>query len=470
MYSNKTRGRSRSVVSRLTLWYGLICTLVSIAAYTLLSIKLDQNISRRVEHDLENEIIELKSIYTEKGLNGLQEEFDRESKADGLKKVFFRLLSPSYTILASSDVSGWDGIQKELSAVPVPAVNETVFFTLYDRNSPYNAHMVASRTFDENIVQFGVNLKSNNIFRRKFRNIFIAFSVIMFALSTLSGWLIARRAMSGVRRVTQAVSHIYKGRLRQQVSFNNEGREIDELAEAFNEMLIRIESLVRELKEVSDNAAHDLRSPITRMRGAAETTLTGPQEIEAYREMGLVMLEESERLTHMINTTLEIAQTESGLLEVIRTPVDITTLLKNAAELFQPVADEKQIKLHVNLSADPLIIRGDKTRLQRTVANLLDNAIKYTPPEGEISLTAFPHGKLIKIEISDTGIGISHEDTSRIFERFYRSEKSRSTQGNGLGLSLARTIIQSHGGSITVRSKLNEGSTFTITLPRDPEF
>ena len=469
MYSNKPKRRSRSVVSRLTLWYGLICTLVSIAAYTLLSIKLDQNINRRVEHDLENEIIELKSIYAEKGLNGLQEEFDRESKADGLKKVFFRLLSPSCTILASSDVSGWDGIQKELSAVPVPAANETVFFTLYDRNSPYNAQMVASRTFDKNIVQFGVNLKSNNIFRRKFRNIFIAFSISMFTLSTLSGWLIARRAMSGVRRVTQAVSRIYKGRLKQQVSLSNEGREIDELTKAFNEMLTRIDSLIRELKEVSDNVAHDLRSPITRMRGVAETTLTGPQEIEAYREMGLIMIEESERLTHMINTTLEIAQAESGLLEIIRTPFDLTALLKNAAELFQPAAEEKQIELCANLVDDPLIIYGDKTRIQRTVANLLDNAIKYTPPEGKITLTASPHGKLIKIKISDTGVGIAPEEIGRIFERFYRSEKSRSTQGNGLGLSLARTIIQAHGGNITVQSKPNEGSTFTITLPRDLE-
>ncbi len=468
MYSNKIRHRSRSVVSRLTLWYGLICTLFSIAAYTLLSIKLDQNISRRVEHDLENEIIELKLIYTEKGLAGLQEEFDRESKADGLKKVFFRFVSPACTILASSDVSGWDGIQNELAAVPVPAANETVFFTLYDRNSPYNAHMVASRTFDENIVQFGVNLKSNNIFRRKFRNIFIAFSVIMFALSTLSGWLIARRAMSGVRRVTQAVSHIYKGRLRQQVSFNNEGREIDELAEAFNEMLIRIESLVREIKEVSDNAAHDLRSPITRMRGVAETTLTGPQEIEAYREMGLIMIEESERLTQMINTTLEIAQAESGLLEISRSPVDLTAILKNAVDLFLPVAEEKHLKIVANLPPDTLVLSGDKMRIQRTIANLLDNAIKYTS-DGEITVTAYTHGNLLQIAISDTGIGIIPEETERIFERFYRSEKSRSTQGNGLGLSLARTIIQAHHGSITVKSSPGKGTTFTITLPRDPE-
>jgi heavy metal sensor kinase len=318
-------------------------------------------------------------------------------------------------------------------------------------------------------MQCGINLKSNNVFRRKFRNIFIAFSVIMFALSTLSGWLIARHAMSGVRRVTQAVSRIYKGRLRQQVSLSNEGREIDELTEAFNEMLTRIDSLIRELKEVSDNVAHDLRSPITRMRGVAETTLTGPQEIEAYREMGLIMIEESERLTHMINTTLEIAQAESGLLEIIRAPFDLTALLKNAAELFQPAAEEKQIELCANLVDDPLIIYGDKTRIQRTVANLLDNAIKYTPPEGKITLTASPHGKLIKIKISDTGVGIAPEETDRIFERFYRSEKSRSTQGNGLGLSLARTIIQAHGGNITVQSKPNEGSTFTITLPRDPE-
>jgi signal transduction histidine kinase len=231
-------------------------------------------------------------------------------------------------------------------------------------------------------------------------------------------------------------------------------------------MLRRIGTLVRELKEISDNVAHDLRSPITRMRGAAETTLTGPQELEAYREMGITIIEESDRLTGMINTMLEIAQSESGVLEISRAPVDLTALLKNAAELFQPVAEEKRIHLSAELPKIPLIISGDKNRLQRVAANLLDNAIKYTPDGGAVRLIcrAVPGGA--EVELRDTGTGIEPEELPRIFDRFYRGEKSRSSCGNGLGLSLAQSIIQSHGGWIAVESRPGKGSVFKLFLPR----
>ncbi|MFA6173167.1 MAG: ATP-binding protein [Kiritimatiellales bacterium] len=469
MCSNKHSRLPRTVVARLTFWYAIICTLFCITIFSVVSIKMSSNAGRRMDRLLGSELTEFAGIYKQKGVQELQDEFTQEAEANGINKLFFRLLSPQQELMAASDTSGWDHLEKEIRAVPLPTAETPVFSTLYDRNNPLNARMAAVRTFDGSVLQIGFNLHFDNRSREKIQRILIVSSLTMTVLGTLFGWLIARRAMSGVQRVTQAVSRIRKGRLNQQVPFGNEGREIDELAGAFNEMLNRIESLVRELKEVSDNVAHDLRSPVTRMRGVAETTLTGPQEISAYREMGLTIIEESERLTQMINTTLEIAQAETGLLEINRTPLDLTTLLKNAIDLFQPLAEEKQINLRANLPEDPLIIFGDKTRIQRTIANLIDNAIKYTKSGGDITIAAFIQGTLIRIEISDSGIGIDPEESDRIFERFYRSEKSRSSQGNGLGLSLARTIVEAHGGTISVKSAPGKGSTFTITLPRGIE-
>lgn len=469
MYSNKYNRLPRTVVARLTCWYAIICTVFCITIFSVVSIKMSSNASKRMDRLLESELTEFIGVYQQKGAQGLQDEFTQEAEANGKSKLFFRLISPQQKLLATSDISGWNHLEKEISATPSPTAGKPVFSTLYDKNNPLNSRMAAVQTSDGSVLQIGFNLHFDNRFNEKIQRVLIVSSLTMILLGTLSGWLAARRAMSGVQRVTQAVSRIRKGRLNQQVPLGDEGQEISELADAFNEMLNRIESLVRELKEVSDNVAHDLRSPITRMRGAAETTLTGPQEIEAYREMGITIIEESERLTQMINTALEIAQAESGILEINRAPLDLTIVLGNAIDLFQPVAEGKQLDLRADIPDDPLVIYGDKMRIQRTVANLLDNAIKYTPSGGEITVTASVHNQLIQIKICDTGIGIEPEETDHIFERFYRSEKSRSSQGNGLGLSLAQTIIQAHGGSITVESTPGKGSTFTITLPRGTE-
>ena len=469
MCSNKPRGPARSVVARLTFGYAVICTLFCLTVFSVVSAKMSANARKRIDRSLTAELAELSTIYRQTGLKSLQDEFDQEAGLNGANKLFYRLLSPEQKPVAGSNMSGWKNLEEELRTIPAPTNNGPVFSTIYARNSPFNARMATVKTADGSLLQLGINLRSDNHFQEKINRVLIVSSLILIVLSTLSGWLIARRAMSGVQRVTQAVASIRKGRLNQQVPLGNEGREIDELAEAFNKMLSRIDLLVRELKEVSDNVAHDLRSPITRMRGAAETTLTGPQELEAYREMGVTIIEESERLTQMINTALEIAQAESGILEINHAPLDLTAVLKNAVDLFQPVAESRSLNLRADIPDDPLIIYGDKMRIQRTVANLLDNAIKYTPASGRITVTARAQEQDIRIEFTDTGIGIDPEETGRIFERFYRSEKSRSSQGNGLGLSLAQTIIQAHGGNITVQSTPGKGSTFTVILPRNAE-
>lgn len=464
MYSNKKSRRPQTVVGRLTLWYALVCMLFCTAIFTLASVRIKTNATKRINQVLDDELHEFAGIYNKHGIQGLREEFQREAEASGTRKLFCRLISLQNETLLSSDMSAWTHLQEGIIRKADMEDEDVKFVTLHDEDTP--ARIAELKTADGNHLQFGMNLKSEVRSYKRTQRMLLAASLLAVALSTLSGWLIARRAMSGVQRVTRVVSRIRKGRLNEQVPFGNEGLEIDKLTEAFNSMLKRIETLVRELKEVSDNVAHDLRSPITRIRGAAETTLTGPQEIEAYREMGLTIIEESDRLTQMINTALEIAQAEAGIIEITRAPLDLTIILKNAIELFQPVAEGKRLDLRANLSEDPLIIYGDKIRIQRTMANLIDNAIKYTPSGGKITVAAYTHGELIRIEISDTGTGISPEETDRIFERFYRSEKSRSTQGNGLGLSLAQTIIQAHSGSITVKSKPGHGSTFIITLPR----
>jgi signal transduction histidine kinase len=231
-------------------------------------------------------------------------------------------------------------------------------------------------------------------------------------------------------------------------------------------MLERIQGLVKELRDVTNNIAHDLRSPLTRIRGIAETTLTGEPTLDAYREMAGMVIEESDRLVEMINIMLEIAMAESGVRDLPRDEVDMTELAKEACELFHVLAEDKQVWLGIEIPQEHLIIQGDRSRLQRIIANLLDNAIKFTPRGGNVLL--FVEGTLthVIVSVADTGMGINSQDLPHIFERFYRADRSRSTPGNGLGLSLVQALVRCHSGEITVESNPGKGSKFTLSLPR----
>ena len=279
----------------------------------------------------------------------------------------------------------------------------------------------------------------------------------------------ARQALSGLGEVTRIVRQISGGTLEKRVPVNHRGDEIARLAETFNEMLERIQRLVVEIKEMSDNIAHDLKSPITRIRGIAEVTLTTETSLEDYKSMAASTIEECDRLLDMINTMLIISKTEAGVEALSKKTQDLSEVVKEACTLFQPLAEDKAITLTLDIPDQSLVI-GDVRMMQRMIANLIDNAIKYTPSQGNVDVAIRrDKGRWIVVSIKDSGIGISEKDLPHIFERFYRCDPSRAETGIGLGLSLARAIALSHGGRIDVTSSLGKGSTFRISLPEAPD-
>jgi signal transduction histidine kinase len=274
--------------------------------------------------------------------------------------------------------------------------------------------------------------------------------------------------MSGVDRVTKAALSIGKGNFTHRVPLGNEGMEIQSMARAFNDMADRIEDYLRDLKEITNNIAHDLRSPLTRIRGTIETTMSGTQNITEYRETAGLVIYECDRLIGMINTMLEIAEMDAGIIESLKSPVDVKKIVMDAHELFKPVAEEKNIMLDAIVPQGPLLVPGDVRRLQRVIANLLDNAIKYTPHEGKIITTVEKKDMYALISIADSGIGIEEENITRIFDKFYRGDRSRTTPGNGLGLCLVQAVVNAHGGSVDVKSSPGRGSIFSVRLPLSP--
>ncbi|MGH7830365.1 MAG: sensor histidine kinase, partial [Candidatus Binatia bacterium] len=310
-------------------------------------------------------------------------------------------------------------------------------------------------------------LEDDDKFVAGFQEIFGVTVAVVMAFAALLGWFMAKRAMASVEEVTRTARAISAGDLEQRVPVQGRATEIDRLATTFNGMLDRIQTLVAEMKEMTENIAHDLRSSITRIRGMAEMTLTTGKTLEEHEATAANTVENCDRLLEMINTMLYISHAEAATGKPASDEVDMTGVVRDACELFQPVAEDKGVNLIAKIAADSKV-RGERQGLQRMVANLIDNALNYTPPSGVVTVSVNGDEKRVAVCVEDTGIGIPQGDIPRIFRRFYRCDRSRSRPGVGLGLSLVQAIVQSHRGQITVKSTPNVGTTFTVTLPRAP--
>jgi len=283
---------------------------------------------------------------------------------------------------------------------------------------------------------------------------------------------LSRQALSGVAAITKTANTITGSNLELRVPESGNQDELDLLAVTFNRMLDRISALVKSIREMSDNIAHDLKSPLTRIRGFAELALIqeNSDDIDSYRAVAANTIEESDRLMNMINTMLVISRAEAGECQFDFAPVDLSSMILNACDLFVPVAEDKGIKLTHEVT-EGVEIQADAAMLQRAFANFIDNALKYTPAKGRVHIVlervscTDPLEEVVYIRVADSGPGIEPDCLDKIFERFFRAESSRTTQGTGLGLSLAKTIIEQHGGKVLVENRSPSGALFSMRLP-----
>ncbi len=454
----------RSLTFQATLWYAGLFGLLSFAVFAVVYLHLISDLGHRIDRRLASSAEEFETLYLSHGVDALQSEFKREAHARGVRRLFFRLISPRGAILAASDLNAWQSIPDRPPTFAKAAPTE-IFQTIYPPDHREGVRMLFKRTADGHVLQIGSTLLQNAHLRERYRETFGRALTIMIVCGGILGWLVSRQALSGLNRLRQTVTEIGNGDLGRRVALGHGGQEIEELSFAFNTMLDRIQLLVHELQEVTNGVAHDLRSPLTRIRGMAETALTSKANPPDFEEMAGVVIEESDRLVGIINTMLDIAQTDTGLATIAREPLDLQEILHEAFDLFSPMAENKSLIFTMSELPTPLPIIGDRGRLQRVVANLLDNAIKYTPEGGTVSISATCENSQVVVAFRDTGIGIGREDLTSVFEKFYRTDQSRSTPGSGLGLALARSVVRTHGGEIGVASTPGEGSTFTIRLP-----
>jgi signal transduction histidine kinase len=299
----------------------------------------------------------------------------------------------------------------------------------------------------------------------------LALSLVFFAaLGAMGALFVARRVLKRIDDMNTSAQGIMAGDLTRRLPVSGSGDELDRLAVGLNEMLGRISELMAGLQEVSDNIAHDLRTPLTRLRNHAEAALAFGGDAASYRQALEKTIEESDQLIGIFNALLLIARAEAGGDLGPLQPLDIGEAARSVAELYEPIAEEEGVAMTVR-AEDGLRVRGNRELIGQAIANLIDNALKYGAPQKgdaaakpDVVITARRAGESVVLTIADRGPGIAPADRARVLDRFVRLEGSRSRPGSGLGLSLAAAVARMHGGTVELEDN-QPGLRVRLTLP-----
>jgi signal transduction histidine kinase len=448
---------------RLALWYAVIFVASSLTLTGLSYFLVDASLRQYDRELIGTALVQYATAYQAGGVAGLQDELQRTQATSAPGPLLVRVVGSRQAVTFLSRPEGWRDFDLSRLSVPPPDGEQT--WSTLDTGQEGRALEVASvRLRDGALFQVGMSTERRTQLLDRFRRVLIfnLFSLIVIGLA--GGAVLTASALQPVRRLADTVRGIMRtGRTEARVPAQNTGDALDELSSLVNAMLDRIDAVLAGMRGALDNVAHDLRTPMTRLRGIAETALRSEDPV-LLREALADCLEESDRVVAMLNTLMDISEAETGTMALRREPTDLSDLVRQTVEMYEDVADERGVRIETATTPN-LAASVDRSRLRQVLANLLDNAIKYTPSGGRIEIRAGREGDTVVVMVKDTGAGIPAEELPRIWERLYRGDKSRSTRGLGLGLSLVKAIIQAHGGEVSVESQPGVGSTFLLSLP-----
>ena len=314
------------------------------------------------------------------------------------------------------------------------------------------------------LVQVAMPLESADMARSRFLLILLGLIPLALGGAGVGGWFLARHALAPVDAMVNTARTIEAEDLSRRIEAADSTDELGRLAAVLNAMLERLERAFTAVKHFSADAAHELRTPLTILKGELEVALRSPPTPEEYRSVLVSCLEEVDRLSTLVTDLLFLARSDSGHMSIARTPVNLAAVLRDVGAALGALAEAAHITFRHNAPTE-LWTQGSETMLFRLLFNLGENAIKYTPQGGTVTLGLEPRGTEAYLSVNDTGAGIAAEEQPHIFDRFYRADPARSRGGTGLGLALARSIVLAHGGQISVESRVGHGSCFTVRLP-----
>jgi signal transduction histidine kinase len=428
---------SRRLPLFLTLWYSLLFVAGSLAIVLLTYVLTATSLEQRDQQIIQAKLGEYAAVYARGGVRALASTVQAEQRT-APERLFVRVVDSGQETILLSDRDDWNEATLESGSITL---------------------------LDGTLMEVGKSTEARRDLLARFRATLGLVTLSIFAIALGGGWIATQSALLPIRRLTTAVRRIIAtGQTDERVAVGPHDDAIDELTRLFNAMLDRIEGLVNGMRGALDNVSHDLRTPLTRVRGVAETALAAPPDIDRCREALADCVEETDRVLVMLNTLMDISEAESGAMPLQREPVHLSEVVARAVDLYREVSEAKGIALTVDVRQD-VVVPADRVRLEQVAANLIDNAVKYTPAGGTVSATvdAEPgHGLLA---VRDTGIGIVASEIPHVWDRLFRGDAARTERGLGLGLSLVKAVVEAHHGTVSVDSIPGRGSTFTVVLP-----
>jgi len=445
---------------RLAIWYAAVFVVTSLAIVLLTYTLLASSLEERDRQIVTSTLSEYSARYAAGGLRSLAQAVEIDQRSGQEERLFVRVVRGGSETLFFSMPPAWTDFD-----VDRLRGSGGLWEQVLSASGEARLEVATARFSDGTLLQVGRSSENREALLARFRTVLTIVALVIVAAGLVGGAIVTRSTLQPIRRLMTAVRDIIRtGKLDARVPVRAERDDaIDELSALFNEMLDRITTLIRGMEHALDNVAHDLRTPMTRLRGVAERALQSG-DAEAQREALVTSLEESERILAMLDTLMDISEAETGTMRLDLSPVGIEAILREVIDLYEDAAEDKHIDVAAEVEPG-LTVVADPRRLRQVLANLVDNAVKYTLSGGKVAVRARREGSDARIDVVDTGVGIAAHDVPRIWERLYRGDQSRTARGLGLGLSLVKAIVLAHGGTVDVMAEPGRGSTLTVRLP-----
>jgi two-component system heavy metal sensor histidine kinase CusS len=456
---------SWSIAARLTAWYTATAFALVVITTAFLYWTLVDNMRDDDQRRLADKIQVLAALLRERGANpAALKEVEWEWGAREFEQVYVRVLTNRDDTLVETPGMA-TVLPPPLLERGAPSTGRTTEMWGVDGRR-YRALTAATTSIPPYHVQVAIDLTHEaEILAAYRRRIWLVLSLAL-AVSAVLGYGIARRGVRPLERITRTARDITSTRLDSRIDYSRLPAEVASLAITFNEMLGRLQESFERLSRFSADIAHELRTPVSNLRGETEVALKRARTPDEYRETLVSSLEEYERLTRLIDSLLFLARAEHPETRIARERLNVARELATVVEFHEATATERGVGLRVDAPLT-LEVEADRTLFQRAVGNLVTNALAYTPGGGTVTVRGVADGSYCQIHVVDTGQGVAAEDLPYVFDRFYRADKSRSTTaGNlGLGLAIVRSIAQLHGGRVELTSQLGHGTQATLILP-----
>jgi signal transduction histidine kinase len=455
---------TRTFGSRLALWYFVLFVASSVLVLGLAYALLGASLQARDQDLVESTLIRYAAAFERRGLTGLNAAIAADRSTGGYEPLFVRILTPGGgTATFFSMPAGWSDFDVERLSAP-SLLGERRWAVVSAVGSDERLEVLSAFLSGGVLFQVGKSTGPRDDLLARFRGTALILLGVVVLAALAGGATLTWSGLRPLRAMTRAVGSILEtGTVRARVPVTHSGDPLDDAGVLMNRMLDRIETLIASLRGSLDNVAHDLRTPLARLRATAETALTSERTPDEYRHALADCLEEAERVIVILDALMDLAEAETGVVRLRAERTDLVALLRSVVDLYDDVAEDKGVALRMD-APEELTGTVDPVRMRQAVANLVDNALKYTRAGGHVTIRAAAAPEGTVIEVTDTGGGISPADLPRIWDRLYRGDRSRSERGLGLGLTLVKSIVEAHGGRVDVESSPGQGARFTIRL------